>query len=453
MTDIDSNDDDDDRPLLVKGADMATPGASKAQPASSYGAFAKLSASVSLFALLLMFRPSGGVLVDFIVLQEWASNAALTNDVFPWFSYAFAVTSLLFALASTSSGFKLQVIVGAFANLAATVIWVFFGYNAILLVFTQLLFGVFFSALSMFQALLLAATPRDRHAAITSFVRCAYLVGSVSGALLGQLLTSELSDRLQAYRTLFYLTIGTAGAAFVASFLLPNEPPPPRPPAPAKPLSGVWRELRRSALLLWHAARDATLCKFVVWNALWLAVHMLVLVHYQSLFAEFTGAPVTNLVLGIAYGGAALATLLQSVAPVQRALVYAADVWLMLGGAAAAACLYGMYSQTSNATALYACFVVYHCCYEFLQPFLIVQMARRLKRAQFGVVLGMASALAILCQVLLQLLLQFVPWFRTAVQNKFLLFMGVCAALALLPIVTRLLSCCCQQRANAIPKR
>jgi MFS family permease len=428
----------DGDPLLDE---MAVAGASPKQQRggawSSNRQFMKLAVGVSLFAFLVMFRPSEGVLVDFVTLQQWASSSALTNDVFPWFSYAYAVASFLCALAAASSGFKLLVIVGCFGNVAATVIWVFLGFNGILLLFTQLLVGIFFGTLAMFQALLLATTTRDRHAAITSFVRGALLLGSVSGALLGELVTAELADRLQAYSVLFYLTIATSLAAFIGSFWLPNEP---RTTAKG---SSVWLDLRRSVALLWRALRDAALCKLVLWSSFWGAVHMLVLVHYQALFEHYTGAPNNNLVLGIAYGGATVFALLQSFAPVQRALSFSTDVTLALSGAVAAACLYGLYAAKSDANALtiYACFVVYHCCFEFVQPFLIVQMARRLRRSQFGVVFGAQQALAISLQVLMQITLQLAPWFRDLVENKFLLFVGVCGALATFSVLSRLVSC------------
>jgi hypothetical protein len=138
----------------------------------------------------------------------------------------------------------------------------------------------------------------------------------------------------------------------------------------------------------------------------------------------------------------------QSFAPVQRD----ADVLGRLLARRSARCsptlcLYGLHNAArEHAIVIYTCFVVYHVCFEFVQPFLIVQMARRLKRAQFAVVFGATSALALLTQVLLQIVLQANSWFRAAVENKFMLFMGVTAALAILPAALALLGkCFCAQ--------
>jgi MFS family permease len=426
---------------------------SKSLPKANISQFAWLAAGVSVFALLLMFRPSEAVLIDYIVSQRWSSNDALANDVLPWFSYAFAAFSLLFALVASISGVKVLVIVGCFCNLCSTIIWFALGYNHSLLVFTQFLVGLFFAALAVFQALLLAVTPRDRHAAITAFLRCAYLIGTVGGALCGQLLSAQLPPA-DAEAAMFYVSIALSAASFIGSFFLPNDPLLPLLPPSSSNNDAVsptangarwlWLvELRASCVNLWLAMRDTRLVRLALWSALWLAVHMLVLVHYQALFEQFTGAPNNNLVLGVAYGAAALFALIQSFAPVQRILMYSVDFWLALAGLFATLCLYGLHNAPrEHAIVIYTCFVIYHVCFEFVQPFLIVQMARRLKRAQFAVVFGATSSLALLVQVLLQIIIQVTPWFRAAVENKFSLFMGVSAALAILPLLLTVLGKC-----------
>jgi hypothetical protein len=442
----DDDDDDDDDVNNHDDNDNHVVKASKHSPKSSNVQFARLAGGVSLFALLLMFRPSEGVLIDFVVSQRWATDDALANDVLPWFSYAYAAFSLLFALVAASSGVKVLVIVGCFCNLAASIIWFALGYNRALLIFTQVLVGLFFAALALFQALLLAVTPRDRHPAITAFLRCAYLIGTVAGALCGQLLAFELpADGAPppAESAMFYVSIALSAVSFLGSFLLPNDVPLAAPTGARAVPAALLAELRASCAHLWATMHDARLVQLALWSALWLAVHMLVLVHYQALFERFTGAPNNNLVLSVAYGVAALFALVQSFAPVQRVLMYSVNFWLSLCAVFATLCLYGLHkAEHEHAIVIYTCFVIYHVCFEFVQPFLIVQMARRLKRAQFAVVFGATSALALLIQVLLQVVLQATDWFRVAVENKFMLFMGVSAALAILPVVLAVLGKC-----------
>ena len=181
------------------------------------------------------------------------------------------------------------------------------------------------------------------------------------------------------------------------------------------------------------ACTDFDTVRLTLWSAVWLAVHTLVITQWQSLFEQKLDASDNDLVLGVAYGLAACCALLQGARWVELALLYAIDVALCVAPLVGAASLYGLARGTTRLP-LYSAFVAYHCCFEFMQPFIIVQISRRLTSDQFGVVFGAGTALGLALQVVIQALLQTDATLRASQHNKFLFFaaiVGVLGALSL----------------------
>ena len=137
--------------------------------------------------------------------------------------------------------------------------------------------------------------------------------------------------------------------------------------------TSINKKIRLSFGRLASACADFEVVRLSLWTGMWLAVHTLVLTEWQSLFETVLDATNNDLVLGIAYCTAAGFALLQGTQWVHLVLVYATDVFLFIVPAIGSVCLAGL-ALSSQRIPLYGSFVVYHCCFEFMQPFVIVQV-------------------------------------------------------------------------------
>ena len=73
-------------------------------------------------------------------------------------------------------------------------------------------------------------------------------------------------------------------------------------------------------------------------------------------------------------------------------------------------------------------FILYQCLYEFMQPFIVVEITERLRARAYGAVLSVGTACGVVLQVILQV--SFVHYFDVSLLIMIIVDFGACCGFA-----------------------
>src|SRR3989338_6693969 len=249
-------------------------------------------------ALLAYFKPGEPFLTQYLVNAKVLSSDQVYQEIYPIWTYAQLALLLTYGVcAEYLSGGKWMVVLGSSSLLLEPVLLVvltsFAGLQLIEIVSASGAAGMI-----IFTSFIYRVLPEGFFQRATSFVRAAFILGTVSSSLLGQLLLDQASVPITL---LFWIQSCVMVLCLAFAISLPSDfalRPPSPPRSPAAELSAL-RDLWGSIAAL------------ALWLIVSLAVHTLVLTYYQVLFFEINSAANYNgYVQASSYACAALSTLL-----------------------------------------------------------------------------------------------------------------------------------------------
>ena len=356
-------------------------------------------------ALLAYFKPGEPFLTQYLVNAKVLSSDQVYQEIYPIWTYAQLALLLTYGVcAEYLSGGKWMVVLGSSSLLLEPVLLVvltsFAGLQLIEIVSASGAAGMI-----IFTSFIYRVLPEGFFQRATSFVRAAFLLGTVSSSLLGQLLLDQASVPITL---LFWIQSCVMVLCLAFAISLPSDfalRPPSPPRSPAAELSAL-RDLWGSIAAL------------ALWMIVSLAVHTLVLTYYQVLFFEINSAANYNgYVQASSYACAALCTLLPGLFYRKIAFPSPLAVSLWLVGAALASCLMliamGLFRTLVPAYVLFFC---YHCLFEFSMTVASYQIALTLHgrfdtvkhspdSSRVAIVFSWNTIVSIVFQVLLQFII------------------------------------------------
>merc|ERR1712137_291622 len=366
-----------------------------------------------LYCFLIVFKPNGPYLVDYLVDEKGFSPQQVYQNIFPMWTYSYFAFAILLAVAAEFVSYKACIVLGSVAIWGGCMLLllpVTYTENASYLYtmyVDQWLEGFGSASSVIFNAYLFALTPERYFLKMTSYSRSALLFSSIVSSLLGTLLVNTIGIDSAFVVTLFFLTI----ACFFSLFLFST-------PSQCRSTE----QIRTYAKQICFAFRNWIIFKWLLWSALFLGVHELVLVNIQSLWEDDGGSNLNGLFYALAYGIAGISTLIPSRFSLEALNVFAPFGFLMtpmiLGS------LLMLLGMTSNLATAYGLFIVYHSLFEFMYPVSSVLIALELvEELNYAVIFSVKIILSLFFQTIFQLA---VDHYDLDIHQYFILFAVIC---------------------------